>query len=608
MAGSQKASWSVDRTPRSASLSPGHSPRQAAALSANRSPRSASSPPGHSPPNTSARSASSAAGHNASAPVARTTLSVAEYYSKQQLKQARVAMSAPKSSADAPKPRIRRANETLFEGLEEGEEVDYGSDTCLREEEEDPPRGRTTDKRDLRTPNPFVERSDAVSALTALRTTSSLPSRDEDEPMEANVVSNNLDEVQSQQLAAMEEAPRAQRPIARPLLHPSRRDYGFEPRDPNEVARLAASQLLNDYVIGPAAHSNEEVAQREDLRQRLLTPQLTTQREYRERLQLQARGASVPQMRTYPVVLLAGERQEQDVAQFELWVEGARKLSSIVALQASFKKDDVLLERRLRFAFAKLKAKRQLPSGFQPRPAQAPQHAPPSSADLPQGGSSAAAAQGQSLSSAVDPLAPRPTAGKRVATDAPVASPQGAVDRFDQKRPRRQDSLAGGVPQTPMSSASGGTLATSPDTGIDFGGDAEPQSVPHGSGDCPAHRATPVADAELHWVHRSELEDAWNAMGSLRREVVRLRETLHQAENAYDRSWHEIDQLRERVEWFEAPAALANRVSDLERGLARLEGQVDLLLRLQQGSVAVPPVHAPVPAPPRSPAPGPGTA
>uniref|UniRef100_H3H9P4 Uncharacterized protein n=1 Tax=Phytophthora ramorum TaxID=164328 RepID=H3H9P4_PHYRM len=331
-------------------------PRQAAALSANRSPRSASSPPGHIPPNSSARSASSAAGHNASAPVARTTLSVAEYYSKQQLKQARVAMSAPKSSADAPKPRIRRANETLFEGLEEGEEVDYGSDTCLREEEEEPPRGRTTNKCDLRTtnkcdlrtPNPFVERSDAVSALTALRTTSSLPSRDEDEPMEANVVSNNLDEVQSQQLAAMEEAPRAQRPIARPLLHPSRRDYGFEPRDPNEVARLAASQLLNDYVIGPAAHSNEEVAQREDLRQRLLTPQLTTQREYRERLQLQARGASVPQMRTYPVVLLAGERQEQDVAQFELWVEGARKLSSIVALQTSFKKDDVLLERRLR--------------------------------------------------------------------------------------------------------------------------------------------------------------------------------------------------------------------------------------------------------------------
>uniref|UniRef100_H3GYS0 Uncharacterized protein n=1 Tax=Phytophthora ramorum TaxID=164328 RepID=H3GYS0_PHYRM len=541
MAGSQKASC----------------PRQAAALSANRSPRSASSPLGHSPFNSSARSASSAAGPNSTAPVARTTLSVAEYYSKQQLKQARAAMSPPTRSADAPKPRIRRANETLFEGLEEGEEVDYGSDTWLRQEEEEPPRVRTTDKRDLRTPNAFVERSDDVSALTALRTTSSLLSRDEDEPMEANVVSNNLDEVQRQQLAAMEEAPRAPRPIARPLLHPSHRDYGFEPRDPNEVARLAASQLLNDYVIGPAAHSNEE---------------------------------------------------EQDVAQFELWVEGARKLSSIVALQASFKKDDVLLERRLRFAFAKLKAKRQLPSGFQPRPARAPQHAPPSSADLPQGGSSAAAAQGRSLSSAVDPLAPRPTAGKRVETDVPVASPQGAVDRFDQKRPRRQGSLAGGVPQTPMSSASGGTLVTSPDTGIDFGGDAEPQSVPHGSGDCPAHRAKPVADAELHWVHRSELEDAWNAMGSLRREVVRLRETLHQAENAYDRSWHEIDQLRERVDWFEAPAALANRVSDLERGLARLEGQVDLLLRLQQGAVAAPPVPVPVPAPPCSPALGPGTA
>uniref|UniRef100_H3H1W1 Uncharacterized protein n=1 Tax=Phytophthora ramorum TaxID=164328 RepID=H3H1W1_PHYRM len=488
-------------------------PRQAVALSANRSPRSASSPPGHSPPNSSTRSASSAAGHNASAPVARTTLTVAEYYSKQ----ARAAMSAPTNSADAPKPRIRRANEILFEGLAEREEVDYGSDTCLRQEEEEPPRGRTTDKRDLRTPNPHT----TPTKWLALR--------------------------------------------------------------------------CRNYVIGPAAHSNEEVAQREDLRQRLLTPQLTTQREYRERLQLQARGASVPQMRTYPVVLLAGERQEQDVAQFELWVEGDRKLSSIVALQASFKKYDVLLERRLLFVFAMLKAKRQLPSGFQPRPARAPQHAPPSSADLPQGESSAAAAQSQSLSSDRSP------------TYCREASPQGAVDRFDQKRPRRQGSLAGGVPQTPMSSASGGTLATSPDTGIDFGGDAEPQSVPRGSGDYPTHRATPAA-AMSHWVHRSEREDTWDAMGSLRREVAHLRETLYQAENAYNRSWHEIDQLRERVDWFEVPAALAIRVSDLERGLARLEGQVDLLLRLQQSVVAAPPAHVPVPAPPRSPAPGPGTA
>ena len=45
-------------------------------------------------------------------------------------------------------------------------------------------------------------------------------------------------------------------------------------------------------------------------------------------------------------------------------------------------------------------------------------------------------------------------------------------DHGAQKLPRRMDSPAGGVPRTPMSSQTPGTLATSPETGIDHGGDA----------------------------------------------------------------------------------------------------------------------------------------
>ncbi|GMF39330.1 unnamed protein product [Phytophthora fragariaefolia] len=118
--------------------------------------------------------------------------------------------------------------------------------------------------------------------------------------MEVPVVTNDLDEAQSRQVALELQAPVSSRPVARPLLTPSVRDYGFQPRDPAEAARQAASQLLNTYVIGPAARTPEELAQRTALRERFLTPQVTSLSAYRERLRVQGQRGSVPPIGLIP--------------------------------------------------------------------------------------------------------------------------------------------------------------------------------------------------------------------------------------------------------------------------------------------------------------------
>ncbi|KAG3045969.1 hypothetical protein PI125_g27031 [Phytophthora idaei] len=74
--------------------------------------------------------------------------------------------------------------------------------------------------------------------------------------------------------------------------------------------------------------------------------------------------------------------------------------------------------------------------------------------------------------------------------------------------------------------------------------------------------------------------------------------------------------MHRQVGRFETPSALQNRVVDLERQVAQLQGQLDLLLRLQPYAprpvasplaVVQPPTADPAPAPPRSPEQGPGT-
>ncbi|KAG3061785.1 hypothetical protein PI125_g24649 [Phytophthora idaei] len=116
---------------------------------------------------------------------------------------------------------------------------------------------------------------------------------------------------------------------------------------------------------GLVAATADQEARRYTLRDRFLAQEVTAPREYQEHLQQQLRGQPVPAMRTVPVVIRPGETTTAYEAQFQNWVERARRLPSYDALRASFSETDNRLERCLRLDFAKLKAQRQLPG---PRP------------------------------------------------------------------------------------------------------------------------------------------------------------------------------------------------------------------------------------------------
>ncbi|ETI44331.1 hypothetical protein F443_10966 [Phytophthora nicotianae P1569] len=309
-------------------------------------------------------------------------------------------MSHRSDESQAQEPRApRRGIDLLFDELEEGQ-IDLGEpmagdtssqDASTRFHHSMVPSPaasvrfhgsapRSPPMRVLRAPNPFPERS---NPLRSLRDAPPLPSRyDEEDQRDLNVIRNDLDEAQSRMLSTQQSS----RPVARPLVHSSRRDYGFQPRDAAETARRATQQPLDTYMSGPAAATADE-------------------QEYRERLQLQLNRRSVPSMQPIPVVLNPGESQSAYEAQFQNWVELARRLPSYNALRASFSETDICLERRLRLVFAKSKARRQL-------------------------------------------LGPRPHRHE-------VSTPP-APDVPDHKLPRRQGNLAGGEPQTPTSYVSEG--------------------------------------------------------------------------------------------------------------------------------------------------------
>jgi len=113
----------------------------------------------------------------------------------------------------------------------------------------------------------------------------------------------------------------------------------------------------------------------------------------------------------------------------------------------------------------------------------------------------------------------------------------------------------------------------------------------------------PTQDEEP--VHRHEMDRVAESLSDMRRAVERHERMLERSGADYDANMDEICELRECLEWYETPASSSQRLQRLEQGLARLEGQLDLLLRLQQSAVALPP-RAPAPGAP--PAPGPGTA
>ena len=119
---------------------------------------------------------------------------------------------------------------------------------------------------------------------------------------------------------------------------------------------------MTTWPTGREATTPDDIAERDDLRERYLTPEATTISEYQIKLREQARRASVPTQRTIPVFLYSSKSKAEDDSTFTRWEHRARRLPSMNALRASASKAGVRLECKLPYEFAKLKAKGQLHS------------------------------------------------------------------------------------------------------------------------------------------------------------------------------------------------------------------------------------------------------
>ena len=218
----------------------------------------------------------------------------------------------------------------LYEG-DPDEAVDYESDTDFVGPDGSPLTTITGEDDTRHAPNPFPERG-AADALTALR----------DPPNEASpaMVTNPLDEHQQQLIDQEEGIKRRARNIARLQAH---RQYRFVPPTVEERLKEASGHSLATWLIGPEAISPEDVATRTALRQRYLETHLTTQSQYLARLNRQGRGAPVPPMKGVPVLLFAGETEEEEDMAFSRWAHYARRLRSMCALRASADVADIRL-------------------------------------------------------------------------------------------------------------------------------------------------------------------------------------------------------------------------------------------------------------------------
>lgn len=196
--------------------------------------------------------------------------------------------------------------------------------------------------------------------------------------------------------------------------------------------------------------------------------------------------------------------------------------------------------------------------------------------------------------------ASQPIGGKRERTDVP------ALDA--RKRPQRGGSLAGGVPQTPMSSRREVVPSTSPDTGYDPGSGVASGSVPHGSGGFLGRQAAPaVADSLAATVDelRQKLAAAHLKIDELERREGHLYQIHDRAEETADKAYALARQLRDRMSQLETMDGL---VQDLRLEQARLRGHLDCLMQSQPRSVVQPPPYYSAPAPPNPPGPGRGMA
>uniref|UniRef100_A0AAV1U598 Uncharacterized protein n=1 Tax=Peronospora matthiolae TaxID=2874970 RepID=A0AAV1U598_9STRA len=91
-----------------------------------------------------------------------------------------------------------------------------------------------------------------------------------------------------------------------------RRDHIFIRPGVEEHLRQAAGQTLATWVIGHGPKSPEEVAICQALLERYPEPHLTTQGQYKARLDIQARGAPVSPIKCILILLCAGETESEE--------------------------------------------------------------------------------------------------------------------------------------------------------------------------------------------------------------------------------------------------------------------------------------------------------
>ena len=184
-----------------------------------------------------------------------------------------------------------------------------------------------------------------AQALTALRASTTL-----DKPI-------NTNKLDAQQQRYIEENERAKRLFQTLATAEAYSDYRFKPLSVDELLRKFAGQPLTTWPTGSEAATSDDIAERDALSERYLTPEATSISEYQIILTEQARGASIPTQQTIPVVLYLGESESEDNSTFTRWAQRARRLASMNARRDSASKAEVRLERKLHYEFAKLKSK-----------------------------------------------------------------------------------------------------------------------------------------------------------------------------------------------------------------------------------------------------------
>ena len=78
---------------------------------------------------------------------------------------------------------------------------------------------------------------------------------------------------------------------------------------------------------------------------------------HKSQLERKTQRAPVIAIKGVPILLALGENECEEDNEFIRWVHRARHLSSMIALWSSASAADVRLERKLRYEYAKLKAK-----------------------------------------------------------------------------------------------------------------------------------------------------------------------------------------------------------------------------------------------------------